>query len=120
LLERTRCLLLGLLGARAQAYLVAVGETARAVLYGLVPPALLLGALAGVGYGFAGVATPIPPGVVTAVLALIPFGTPIIWGAVSLWLFLTGDPWAALGLALWREWLVEHAVPDPASSRSPA
>lgn len=178
LLGQTRCLLLGLLGARAEAYLIAIGETTRAVLYGLVLTALVQGALAGVGYWFTGVPTPILLGVVTAALALIPFGTPFVWGAVSLWLFLKGEHLPALGLALWgalvvsqidnlfrplvissstripyllvlfavlggipafglvgiffgpiviavllavwREWLIEHAPRNPASPRSPA
>ena len=101
LLDQTRRLLLGVLGARAESYLTAIGDTTRAVLYGLVLTALLQGALAGAGYWAAGVQTPILLGVVTAVLALIPFGTPLVWGAVSLWLFLTGEVLQAAGLAAW-------------------
>jgi predicted PurR-regulated permease PerM len=108
LLRQTRCLLLGLLGARAEAYLVAIGETTQAVLYGLVLTALVQGALAGVGYWFAGVPTPILLGVATAVLSLIPFGAPIGWGAVSLWLFFTGDHLSALGLAAWGALVVSQ------------
>lgn len=101
LLEQTRRLLLSLLGARAESYLVAIGDTTRAVLYGLVLTALVQGALAGAGYAVAGLQAPILLGVLTAVFALIPFGTPLVWGGVSLWLYLTGEVLAAVGLALW-------------------
>lgn len=80
LLDQTRRLLHGVLGARAESYLTAIGDTTRAVLYGLILTALLQGALAGAGYWAAGVQTPILLGVVTAVFALIPYGTPLVWG----------------------------------------
>ncbi len=108
LLEQTRRLLFGLLGVRAASYLGAIGDTTRAVLYGLVLTALLQGALAGIGYAVAGVKTPILLGVVTAVLALIPFGTPLVWGLVSLWLFLIGETWAAVGLLAWGALVVSQ------------
>ncbi len=101
LLEQTRGLMLGLIGARAESYLTAMGDTARGVLYGLVLTALLQGALAGAGYWAAGLSTPILLGVVTAVFALVPFGTPLVWGLASLWLFLSGQTWEAAGLAAW-------------------
>ncbi|MGE5153972.1 MAG: AI-2E family transporter [Bdellovibrio bacteriovorus] len=91
----------GLLGPRAGQYLKAMGDTTQAVLYGLVLTALLQGALAGIGYWAAGVQAPVLLGGVTAVFALVPFGTPVVWGLVSLWLFLSGDTWAGAGLAAW-------------------
>lgn len=108
LLEQTRRLLLGLLGARAESYLAAIGDTTRAVLYGLVLTALLQGVLAGGGYAVAGLQAPILLGVLTAVFALIPFGTPLVWGGVSLWLYLTGEVLAAAGLALWGALVVSQ------------
>jgi len=108
LLGQTRRLLAGLLGARAESYLGAIGDTTRAVLYGLVLTALLQGALAGAGYWAAGVQTPILLGAITAILALVPFGTPLVWGLVSLWLFLVGETWAAVGLAAWGALVVSQ------------
>ena len=108
LLAQTRTLLLGLLGSRAESYLAAIGDTTRGVLYGLVLTALVQGALAGLGYWAAGVGTPILLGVVTAVLALVPFGTPLVWGLVSLWLLLAGEVWAAAGLAAWGALVVSQ------------
>lgn len=108
LLEQTRRMLLGLLGARAESYLSAIGDTTRAVLYGLVLTALAQGALAGAGYAVAGLQAPILLGVLTAVFALIPFGTPLVWGGVSLWLYLTGEVLAAAALALWGALVVSQ------------
>ena len=108
LLGQTRRLLAGLLGVRAESYLGAIGDTTRAVLYGLVLTALLQGALAGAGYWAAGVQTPILLGAITAILALVPFGTPLVWGLVSLWLFLVGETWAAVGLAAWGALVVSQ------------
>jgi predicted PurR-regulated permease PerM len=67
--------------------------------------ALLQGALAGAGYWAAGVQTPILLGVVTAVLGGI-----AAFGLVGLFL---GPIVIAVLLAVWREWLIEHAAPKP-------
>jgi predicted PurR-regulated permease PerM len=101
LLGQARDLLMRLLGARASHYLHAIGGTVQAVLYGLILTALIQGALAGLGYWAAGVRAPVLLGVVTVVLALVPFGAPLVWGSVSIWLLATGETWAGLGLAIW-------------------
>ncbi|HYN77352.1 MAG TPA: AI-2E family transporter, partial [Lamprocystis sp. (in: g-proteobacteria)] len=108
LLDQLRRLLYGLIGARSGAYLYAIGSTTRAVLYGIVLTALLQGALAGLGYWGSGVNAPVLLGALTAVLALIPFGTPLVWGAVSAWLVFNGDVWAGFGLALWGALVVSQ------------
>ncbi len=108
LLDQVRRLLYGLIGPRSGAYLYAIGGTIRAVLYGLVLTALLQGALAGLGYWAAGVDAPVLLGVLTAILALIPFGTPLVWGAVSIWLLTIGDTWAGIGLAAWGALVVSQ------------
>ena len=101
LLQQTRQILQRLLGERAKAYLIAVGDTTRAVLYGLVLTALAQGILAGLGYWVAGVRAPVLLGAVTAMFALIPFGTPLVWGAVGAWVLLAGHTWAGIGVLLW-------------------
>jgi predicted PurR-regulated permease PerM len=45
---------------------------------------------------------------VTAIFALVPFGTPLVWGSVSVWLLATGDTWAAAGLAAWGALVVSQ------------
>lgn len=101
LLDQTSRLLRGLIGGRSESYLKAIGDTTQGVLYGVVMTALLQGVLAGAGYWVAGVQMPILLGVVTTVLALVPLGTVLIMGLACLWLFLTGEVWAAAGLAVW-------------------
>lgn len=89
------------LGSRIDGYLEAMGATARAVVYGIVLTALAQGALAGIGYAVAGAESPVFLTAITTMAAMIPFGTPFVWGAVSIWLFLQGHTLAALGLTAW-------------------
>lgn len=89
------------IGAQVHDYLHAVGTTARAVVYGILLTALVQGIVAGLGYWVAGLASPVMFGVLTMILALIPFGTPLAWGAAGLWLLLQGDTGAAIGVWIW-------------------
>ena len=88
-------------GERLDPYFHAAGAMTRAVVYGLLATALAPGALAGLGYWVAGVQAPILLAVLTALLALIPFGTPIIWVSVGVWLLFNGQLAAGIGLLLW-------------------
>jgi predicted PurR-regulated permease PerM len=45
-------------------------------------------------------------GAVTALIALVPFGAPLVWGSLSVWLILTGKMWFGVGLLLWGVVLV--------------
>lgn len=78
LLDQLRHILHGLLGDRVQSYFTAVGDTTRAVVYGLLLAAFAQGLLAGLGYGMAGVRSPAFWGAATAVVALIPFVAPLV------------------------------------------
>jgi len=101
LLEQLRSILRGLLGDRVQAYFTAVGATTRAVVYGLFLAAFAQGLTAGLGYWAAGVRAPAFWGAATFVAALIPFGAPLLWGSIGVWLLLQGDVGAGIGLLLW-------------------
>ncbi len=101
LLDQVQRVLSRFLGARVDAYLAAVGTTTKAVVYGLVLTALAQGVLAGLGYWAAGVQAPVLLAAVTALIALIPFGTPFIWGSIGVWLLLNGQVAAGVGLLLW-------------------
>ena len=101
LLEQLRRVLQGLLGNRVNAYFTAVGDTTRAVVYGLLVAALAQGLLAGLGYWAAGVHAPAFWGAVTVLVALIPFGAPLVWGSIGGWLLLQGEVGAGIGLLLW-------------------
>ncbi|MDP1535972.1 MAG: AI-2E family transporter [Burkholderiales bacterium] len=101
LLAQLRGVLHGLLGERVQDYFAAVGDTTRAVVYGLLLAAITQGLLAGLGYWAAGVKAPAFWGATTALVALIPFGAPLIWGSIGVWLLLQGQAGAGIGLLLW-------------------
>ncbi|WP_303900887.1 AI-2E family transporter [Thiohalomonas denitrificans] len=93
--------LLILLGRQSDVYWVAAAEMTRAVVYGLVLTAIAQGALAGLGYWVVGVEAPVLIGVLTALAALVPFGAPVVWGAVTLYLLFTAQLWAGLVLLAW-------------------
>lgn len=101
LLHQTRRVMQRFVGERARPYLAAVGDTTRAVVYGLVLTALAQGLLAGLGYWVAGLRAPVLLGAVTAIIALIPFGPPLIWAPLGIWLLLEDRLLAGIGLLLW-------------------
>jgi predicted PurR-regulated permease PerM len=89
------------LGNRVDHYIVAIGDTVKAVVYGLLLAALAQGTLAGVGYWFAGLEAPVFLAALTFLVALIPFVVPFMWGGASLWLLVNGETAAAIGLFVW-------------------
>jgi predicted PurR-regulated permease PerM len=101
LLRQVRLAARGLLGARVEGYVEAIGATTRAVVYGLVLTALAQGVMAGIGYAAVGFSAPLLLGALTVLTALIPFGTPFVWGSLALWLVLTGETGKGLALFLW-------------------
>lgn len=101
LLNQVQRVLRRFVGVRAEGYLVAIGSTTKAVLYGLVLTALAQGTLAGLGYWAAGIHAPALLGAFTALIALIPFGAPVVWGSLGVWLLMTGETLAGIGLLLW-------------------
>ena len=101
LLDQVRRVLRRFLGRRVDGYINAIGTTTKAVLYGLVLTAFAQGLLAGVGYWFAGVRAPVLFGAFTAIIALLPFGTPFVWGSLGAWLLFSGKTLEGIGLLLW-------------------
>ncbi len=101
LLDQLRRILRRFLGRRFEGYLDAIGNTTKAVLYGLVLTALVQGALAGLGYWAAGLRAPVLLGALTALIALMPFGTPFVWGSLGVWLLVTDRTLEGIGLLLW-------------------
>ena len=89
------------LGPRIHNYLLAIGQTVKAVVYGLVLAATIQGSLAGLGYWVAGAGAPVFLAALTTVCGLIPFAAPAVWGGVALWLVVTGNTVAGIGLAIW-------------------
>jgi predicted PurR-regulated permease PerM len=102
-----------LLGPRVHNYLRAIGQTVKAVVYGLVLAAAVQGVLAGLGYWIAGAPAPVFLGALTTVGGLIPFVAPTLWAGVGLWLVLSGSTVAGVGLLVWGGIVVgwtEHIV----------
>jgi len=89
------------LGPRVDNYLAAIGQTVKAVIYGLGAAALVQGVLAGCGYWLAGVGAPIFLAALTTLCGVIPFAVPILWGGVSAWLLVTGHTVPGIALFVW-------------------
>ncbi|MDD1650121.1 MAG: AI-2E family transporter [Methylococcaceae bacterium] len=94
------------LGERADNYVDIAVRTSRAVLYGIVLTAIVQGSVAGIGYW--GVKMPAPAllTLTTIAMALIPFGSLVVWVLCVLWLFLQGETWRAMALLLWGSLVV--------------
>jgi len=101
LVSQLRRALLRVVGAPADRYLAAMADTTRAVVNGLVVSAMAQALLAGAGYWAAGVQAPVLLAAITGLFAMIPWGTPLVWVPVSLWLVANGDHAAGIGLFLW-------------------
>lgn len=106
LLREARAVLEGILGPRVHGYLDAAGDTTQAVVYALMLGALAQGVVAGIGYWIFGVKAPVLLGAVTVLIALIPFGAPVVWASLGIWMLVTGNIMAGVGLLLWGLLLV--------------
>ena len=89
------------IGPRIHHYLDTISETTRAVVYGVGLTAVAQAVLAGLSYLVAGVPNPMVLTIVTFLLALIPFGTPLAYGSIALWLFSQGQTVEAIGVMAW-------------------
>lgn len=97
------------IGPRVQHYISTISDTTRAVVYGIGLTAIAQALLAGVSYFVAGVPNPMVLTIVTFLLALIPFGPPIAYTSVSLWLFSQGQTVEAIGVMAWGVCIVSTA-----------
>jgi predicted PurR-regulated permease PerM len=101
LLQQVRRVLRRFLGQRVEGYIAAAGGMTKAVVWGLVATALVQGIVAGAGYWWAGLDAPVLLGAITALVAMIPFGTPFVWGSIGVWLLMSGEVTSGVGLLLW-------------------
>ncbi len=91
-----------LIGAqRWTLYSLKVPVAVRATVNGLVLVGLAEGVLLGIGYEIAGVPSAVLWAAATGVLAIIPFGAPLAFGAVAAFLLYQGNPAAAIAIAVW-------------------
>lgn len=78
------------------------GDTIKGVVYGALATALAQGILAGIGYYVAGAPVPALLGLVTTLMSFVPFGAPMVYLPVSLYLILSVGDWSAgIGLLIW-------------------
>lgn len=101
ILQQVSAALENIIGPRIHHYLDTISETTRAVVYGIGLTAVAQAILAGLSYFVAGVPNPMLLTIVTFFFALIPFGTPVAYGAVSLWLVSQGQMIEAAGVLVW-------------------
>lgn len=101
MLQQARRVLQRFVGPRTDDYVAAIGSTTKAVVYGLLLAAVGQGALSAVGYWGAGVRAPLTLGVLTAAIALVPWGAPLVWGTIGGWLVISGRTVEGVGLLLW-------------------
>lgn len=101
LMREARAVLEGILGPRVHDYIDAAGYTTQAVVYALMLGALAQGAVAGIGYWIFGVEAPVLMGAVTVIIALVPFGAPMVWGSLATWAIVRGELVDGVGLILW-------------------
>ncbi|WP_116809532.1 AI-2E family transporter [Steroidobacter cummioxidans] len=106
LMREARAVLEGILGPRVHDYIDAAGFTTQAVVYALMLGALAQGVVAGIGYWIFDVEAPVLLGAVTVIIALIPFGAPVMWGSLATWALVRGDMVNGVGLILWGVILV--------------
>lgn len=97
------------IGPRIHHYLDTISETTRAVVYGVGLTAIAQAVLAGLSYFVAGVPNPMVLTIATFLLALIPFGTPVSYLGVGLWLFSQGQTMEAIGVILWGVLIVSSS-----------
>ena len=102
-----------------------MAATIRAVMYGMLLTAIAQGVLAMLGYWLAGLRAPVLLGALTALLAFIPFGAPMVYVPAGAWLFVQQRPLAGFLLLLWgvlavstadnviRSWLISGTTRVP-------
>ncbi|HEX5380707.1 AI-2E family transporter [Acinetobacter tibetensis] len=97
------------IGPRVHHYIDTISETTRAVVYGVGLTAVAQSFLAGLSYLVAGVPNPMVLTIITFLLALIPFGPPLAYTSVALWLFAQGQTIEAIGVMAWGVCIVSTA-----------
>ncbi|MCJ8161375.1 AI-2E family transporter [Acinetobacter zhairhuonensis] len=97
------------IGPRVHHYIDTISETTRAVVYGVGLTAVAQSFLAGLSYFVAGVPNPMVLTIITFLLALIPFGPPVAYTSVALWLFAQGQTIEAIGIMAWGVCIVSTA-----------
>ena len=79
-----------------------IESTIKGVVYGALLTAIAQGILAGIGFYFAGAPMPALFALATVVISFIPFGAPMVYVPLSIYLFsVTQDSYAGVGLLIY-------------------
>ncbi len=89
------------LGEQSKQLVSVVGRTIRGVVYGFLGTALAQGMLAALGFTIAQIPYALLLGLLTFLLALMPFGPPLVWIPATIWLATHGHTAMAIFLGLW-------------------
>jgi len=87
---RLALLLHRIAGVQAERLITVTGATVRGVVFGIVGTAVVQGLLMTFGLWIASVPRPVLLGGVTAVLSVLPIGSPMVWIPSALWLLGSG------------------------------
>ncbi|MCE2564017.1 AI-2E family transporter [Komagataeibacter sp. FNDCF1] len=96
-------------GVYADRILGIVGRTIRGTVYGILGTALIQGILTGIGFAIAGISSPVLLGAITAFVAVLPIGAPLIWIPAAIFLLLTHHPGWGIFLLLYGTIIVSGA-----------
>ena len=82
-------------------YYQQIPKAIRATVNGLVLVGLGEGVVIGIGYHVAGLSSALLWGAATGMLAIVPFGAPLVYVCAAGWLLADGHTGAAIGVAVW-------------------
>lgn len=80
---------------------VRMGRTLEVVVRGTVGTAVVQGIVAGIGFRLFGVPNAGLWGVATFVMGLVPFGPPMVWVPIGLWLLASGEVKGGIGMLIY-------------------
>ncbi|GAA4476680.1 AI-2E family transporter [Gluconacetobacter asukensis] len=96
-------------GAYADRIIGIIGRTIRGTVYGILGTAIIQGVLTGLGFAMTGLPQPVLFGMITAGVAVLPIGAPLIWIPGALALMLTHHLWRGICLVAFGTFIISGA-----------
>ncbi|ACI49990.1 protein of unknown function UPF0118 [Gluconacetobacter diazotrophicus PA1 5] len=96
-------------GSYADRILSIIGRTIRGTVYGILGTAIVQGVLTGLGFALTGLPEPVLFGLITACVAVLPIGAPLIWIPGALALILTHHPGWGIFLVVYGVLIISGA-----------
>jgi predicted PurR-regulated permease PerM len=88
-------------GDYSQHLIQVVKTTVQSVVYGVIGTALAQGIVSGIGFVIGGAPAPMLLALMTFFLSFLPFGPPIVWIGVTIYLFALGHTGAGIFIAIY-------------------